>query len=72
MRELRYTATITDLGVSSQLHAPTALYLAKEAPAPTGGWVGSRAGVNAVVYIEVPCPCPCPVIILSHLGDRHF
>jgi hypothetical protein len=44
---------------SGQLHAPAALPPRKELLATywTGGWVGPRAGLNAVVKRKIPSPC---------------
>jgi hypothetical protein len=46
------------MGVSGQLHAPTALPPGKE-PAGThwiGGWVGPRAVLDVVVKRKIPSP----------------
>jgi hypothetical protein len=37
--------------VSGQLHAPAAL------PPGIGGWVGPRAGLDAVLKRKIPSPC---------------
>jgi len=44
--------------VSGQLHAPAALPPVKELPGTywTGGWVGSRAVLDAVLKETVPSP----------------
>jgi hypothetical protein len=46
--------------VSGQLHAPAALPLEKEHKVPIRqewGWVGPRAGLDAVAKITFPSPC---------------
>jgi hypothetical protein len=43
--------------VSGQLHYPVALPPRKESPVPTGEWVGSRGGLDAVAKDKVPSPC---------------
>jgi len=46
--------------VSGQLHAPATLLSWKESPAPTetGGWMGSRDGLNMVARRNKSLPCP--------------
>jgi hypothetical protein len=43
--------------VSGQLHAPATLPVGNEPPIPIGGWVISRAGLEAVEKITNTCPC---------------
>jgi hypothetical protein len=43
--------------VSGQLHAPAALPPGKEPMVPIGGWVGTRAGLDAVVKRKSPSFC---------------
>jgi len=45
--------------VSGQLHAPVSLTPTERAPGAhwIGGWVGPRAGLDAVVKRNVPSPC---------------
>jgi hypothetical protein len=47
------------MGVSSQCHAPAALYPEERTPGThwIGGWVDSRAGLEAGARRKILCPC---------------
>jgi len=40
--------------VNDQFHASGALSLEKELPVPTGGWLGPKAGLDAVAKRKYP------------------
>jgi hypothetical protein len=48
------------MGVSGQRHALAALYPRGKDPGThwIGGWVGLRAGLDAVARKKILCPCP--------------
>jgi hypothetical protein len=47
------------MGVSGQRHAPAALYPGERTPGThwIGGWVGTRAGLDAGARRKILCPC---------------